>query len=101
MQDLADEFAENGLDDVAEHLREHGVAETREWIDGRIAEAREEDRRYHHGEGFELHNLEVARDRLAPPLVACGICGCYHPEGFTGDCRDDANRYATAGEVKS
>ena len=27
------------------------------------------------------------------PLVSCGGCGQFHPKGFTGDCRDDANRY--------
>lgn len=24
----------------------------------------------------------------------CGICDCLHPCGFTGDCRDDGNRFA-------
>jgi len=23
----------------------------------------------------------------------CGQCGCYHPSGFMGDCRDDINRW--------
>lgn len=23
----------------------------------------------------------------------CGGCDCYHPLGFTGDCRDDENRF--------
>ena len=22
----------------------------------------------------------------------CGCCGCYHPDNFEGDCRDDSNR---------
>lgn len=26
----------------------------------------------------------------------CGICSCYHPADWDGDCRDDANRYADA-----
>lgn len=26
-------------------------------------------------------------------LYECGICSCYHPWGFDGDCRDDNNRY--------
>lgn len=26
-------------------------------------------------------------------LYECGICGCYHPWDWSGDCRDDANRY--------
>lgn len=25
--------------------------------------------------------------------VECGCCGSYHKPGFTGDCRDDANRF--------
>lgn len=65
IHELADEFAENGLHDVAEHLRENDIASTREFVEKRLVEAREDDRLYHHGEGFELHNLEVARDRLA------------------------------------
>lgn len=28
-------------------------------------------------------------------IYECGICGCYHPWNWDGDCRDDANRYAT------
>ena len=27
-------------------------------------------------------------------IFECGICGCYHPWDFTGDCRDDENRFA-------
>ena len=23
----------------------------------------------------------------------CGICECFHPAGWNGDCRDDANRF--------
>jgi hypothetical protein len=23
----------------------------------------------------------------------CGCCSCYHPPEFTGDCRDDSNRW--------
>lgn len=23
----------------------------------------------------------------------CGQCGCYHPIGFVGDCREDVNRW--------
>lgn len=26
-------------------------------------------------------------------LFECGICSCLHPWEFTGDCRDDSNRY--------
>lgn len=28
-------------------------------------------------------------------LYACGICECYHPWEFNGDCRDNANRYGS------
>ena len=28
-------------------------------------------------------------------IYECGICSCYHPWDWDGDCRDDANRYAT------
>lgn len=64
-EDMAAEFTENGLDDVAEHLREHGLAATRRWIDGEIAEAAEND----DPEGWRLGNLEVARDRLVYALT--------------------------------
>lgn len=60
-ESLADEFAENGLYDVAEYLREHGIERTREWIDGVIVESRMND----DPEGWRLGNLEVARDELA------------------------------------
>jgi hypothetical protein len=26
-------------------------------------------------------------------LYECGICSCYHPWEFAGDCRDDENRF--------
>lgn len=58
--DLAEEFEENGLNDVADYLRTHGVAATRVWIGGEIAEAAAND----DPEGWRLGNLEVARDRL-------------------------------------
>jgi hypothetical protein len=28
-------------------------------------------------------------------LYECGICSCYHPWDWDGDCRDDASRYGT------
>ena len=28
-----------------------------------------------------------------PSFYECGICDQYHPASFTGDCRDDANRF--------
>ena len=27
-------------------------------------------------------------------IYECGICDCYHPWEWNGDCRDDVNRYA-------
>lgn len=29
-----------------------------------------------------------------PAYYECGICGCYHPREWDGDCRDDENRFA-------
>jgi hypothetical protein len=26
-------------------------------------------------------------------IYECGICDCYHPWDWDGDCRDDANRF--------
>lgn len=26
-------------------------------------------------------------------IYECGICSCYHPWDFNGDCRNDPNRY--------
>lgn len=63
--DLAEEFRENGLYEAAEYLAENGVKATLTWIENEaMPRAIEEDRLWHHGEGFELHNLQVARDRL-------------------------------------
>ncbi len=31
-------------------------------------------------------------------LYECGICSCYHPWKWSGDCRDDANRYGSPEE---
>jgi len=28
-------------------------------------------------------------------VVECDCCSCYHPKDFWGDCRDDANRFAS------
>jgi hypothetical protein len=57
-EELAEEFTENGMSDVAEYLTERGVRETRKWLDAIIA--LEDD-----PEGWRLGNLEVARERLA------------------------------------
>ena len=37
--------------------------------------------------------MQAKRKRIT--LVECGCCSCYHPNTFWGDCRDDANRYAS------
>ena len=29
----------------------------------------------------------------------CGQCDCYHPAGYTGDCRDDLNRFGAPEEL--
>jgi hypothetical protein len=31
-------------------------------------------------------------------LFECGICDCYHPWEFAGDCRDDSNRFGSPEE---
>lgn len=31
-------------------------------------------------------------------IYECGICSCYHPWEFDGDCRDDSNRIADPDE---
>lgn len=35
-----------------------------------------------------------ARAKFSPVLYECGICSCYHPWSWDGDCRDDNNRYS-------
>lgn len=31
---------------------------------------------------------------MKPRYYHCGICECYHPAQWDGDCRDDNNRFA-------
>ena len=31
-------------------------------------------------------------------IYECGICDCYHPWNWDGDCRDDSNRYSDPDE---
>ena len=31
-------------------------------------------------------------------LYECGICDCYYPWEFSGDCRDDSNRFGSPEE---
>lgn len=56
-----------------------------------------------HTENSNLYCPRCARgiNETNPGLVLfpiaikqCGSCNCYHPFGFSGDCRDDENRYA-------
>jgi len=30
---------------------------------------------------------------VKPAFYDCGICECYHPAEWDGDCRDDENRF--------
>lgn len=60
IEPLADEFTENGLEDVADRLRSHGLKGTLDWIGGVIDDAREND----DPEGWRLGNLEVAKQKL-------------------------------------
>jgi hypothetical protein len=42
-----------------------------------------------------LPDVEVwYSDARESHVYECGCCSGLHPTGFTGDCRDDANRYA-------
>jgi hypothetical protein len=47
---------------------------------------------------MQCRNLEL--ERMNGPIVMyeCGICGCYHPWEFSGDCRDDENRFGSPEE---
>lgn len=70
VDELAEEFRENGLDELADHLRDYGLTLTFDWlINIELPNQRAEDRLYHHGEGWILPNLEVARDRLSELVV--------------------------------
>ena len=62
--DIAERFAEEGLGDLASYVRKHGPVRAIGYCDAEIARATTEDELYHHGEGWELHNLEAARDEL-------------------------------------
>jgi hypothetical protein len=64
VEELADEFEENALNDLADYLREHGVAATREYVAAEIVKVRAGDDPWD-PEGESLGNLEVAQDRLA------------------------------------
>ncbi len=38
---------------------------------------------------------EEVTENAKPTFDECGSCSCWHPVEFTGDCRDDANRFAS------
>lgn len=68
-EELAEELEENGLGDLADYLRRRGLEEARRWLEEEeLPRARTEDRELHHGEGFELGNLETALERLEAAL---------------------------------
>lgn len=47
---------------------------------------------WHFWEGTQfMCSYEPANMKL---FYNCGICDCYHPAEWNGDCRDDANRFA-------
>lgn len=67
LDEMEAEFRENGLDELADKLRDYGPGAAFDWlINVEIPNQRAEDRLYHHGEGWALGNLEVARDCLVP-----------------------------------
>jgi len=46
----------------------------------------------------DLAFLEEALKQLdmlgRPLLIHCRCCNCYHRKSFSGDCRNDSERYA-------
>lgn len=43
----------------------------------------------------------LLRNAAEEYLEPCGSCICYHPVGFSGDCRDDSNRFASPEDLVS
>ncbi len=43
--------------------------------------------------GATWHPVIIDECLLMNEALECGSCGGSHPPNFTGDCRDDANRY--------
>lgn len=41
----------------------------------------------------EIEQQKYDDKMLKPDYYLCGGCCHYHPKGWTGDCRDDANRF--------
>lgn len=45
------------------------------------------------------HVMDAAAEEVVenakPTFDECGSCSCWHPAEFTGDCRDNANRFAS------
>lgn len=41
-----------------------------------------------------LKGVGIPTGRRVNTFVECGCCGAYHRTDFTGDCREDAERYA-------
>lgn len=46
-----------------------------------------------HSTADEPDNLH--RRTHKPAFAECGSCGHYHPMNFSGDCRDDDNRFTS------
>lgn len=40
-----------------------------------------------------IHAIDHLIAESSPKFFECGGCGAYHPLGFTGDCRDNINRF--------
>jgi hypothetical protein len=35
----------------------------------------------------------IPKGQRVNTFVECGCCGCYHRTDFTGDCREDSERF--------
>lgn len=61
IQELVDEFNENGLQDAAEHLRDHGIEATIDFLEGELADYERNGERFG---GMDPGNMDVALERL-------------------------------------
>ena len=48
---------------------------------------------------FPKDNSAKKRPKKTLTILECGCCGCYHPDDYFGDCRDDENRFGSPEEA--
>lgn len=92
-------FKHRALGNLPERAMEkHGILKADNSPQGRL------DRRYSLTvKPGEEHRAQETADHLHRNgvieldlvLEGCGCCGCYHPKGFTGECRENETRYPT------